>query len=250
MTLQPVLLVFAWLTACHATSASAIDWTKIDRSIAKEPAYQSKVPRYGLLVFGPKADKRIWLVLDKDVVYVDADGNGDLTQPGKRVRVKTPDQDPASFEDIKILSQDGKTNETLRFALYGWFNYRQGKDEGVEPCVTVSWGGRWYGAWGDGDRPLVFATRPQDAPILHIGGPLQMGFESRFQHAFARKGPDTFELAVGVGTPGLGKGAFTHLTYWDDGIPKEVRPTAELEFPSPKPGGPPVKVTQVLKERC
>lgn len=228
----------------------AVELTKIERTIAKEPVYKSKAPRYCLLVFGPKADKRVWLVLDKDVLYVDANGNGDLNEPGEKVTVKTPNQDPASFEEIDILGPDDKKKEKLRFHLYGWFNLKEGKNEEVEPSLTVSWDGRWYGAWGDGNSPLVFAVRPQDAPILHIGGPLEMGFESRIQHAFTRKGKESFELNVGVGTKGLGKGTFTHLTYWDDAIPKDAQPTAELSFPSKQPGGPPIHVKQVLRERC
>jgi hypothetical protein len=238
------------MVTCIWASATAADLTRIDRTIAQEPTYQSKSPRYGLLVFGPNADKRVWLVLDKDVPFVDANGNGDLTEPGERVKVQTPDTDPASFEEIAILGQDGKAAEKLRFAPYGWFDFKQGKDDGIGPSVTVSWEGRWYGAWGDGESRVVFAARPQDAPILHVGGPLEMGFESRYQHAFSRKGKGLYELAVGVGTRGLGKGAFTHLTYWNDGIPPDARPTAELEFPNLEPGGPPVKVKLVLKERC
>jgi hypothetical protein len=98
--------------------------------------------------------------------------------------------------------------------------------------------------------PLVFSNRPQEAPILHVGGPLAMGFESRFANTFTKKAKGTFELAVGVGTKGLGKGAFTHLTYWNDGIPKDARPTAELEFPNKAASGRPIKVKLVLKERC
>src|SRR2546423_845878 len=76
--------------------APAADLTKIDRSLKKEPAYQSKSPKYGLLVFGPKAETRIWLVLDvgdelaggdgsKTFLYVDRNGDGDLTGPGEKV---------------------------------------------------------------------------------------------------------------------------------------------------------------------
>src|SRR6516164_6560345 len=61
------------------------DLTKIDRTIAKEPAYKSK-PKYGLLVFGPEAKSRVWLVLDGDVLYVDKNGNGDLTEKDERIK--------------------------------------------------------------------------------------------------------------------------------------------------------------------
>jgi len=250
MTIQWLVPVLACLAgAVPPESPPAVDLTKIDRTIAKEPQYQSKSPKYSLLVFGPKADKRVWLVIDKDVLYVDVNGHGDLTEPGEKVKVKTPNQDPASFEEIDIHGHDGK-KEKVRFSLFGWYDLREGKGEGIQPSVTVSWGGRWYGAWGDGESPLRFAARPQDEPILHIGGPLEMGFESRWQHSFTRKDKQTFELAVGVGTKGLGKGAFTHLTYWDNAIPNDAQPTAELEFPSKQPAGPPLKVKLVLKERC
>src|SRR5262245_47091454 len=67
-----------------AVTACGADLTKIDRTIAKEPVYKSK-PKYCLLVFGPEAKTRVWLVQDGDVLYVDRKGNGDLTEPGQKV---------------------------------------------------------------------------------------------------------------------------------------------------------------------
>lgn len=46
----------------------------------------------------------------------------------------------------------------------------------------------------------------------------------------------------------LGKGSFAHLVY--DVVPKDVHPKAVLEFPSKTPGGPPVRVDMILKQRC
>jgi hypothetical protein len=60
----------------------------------------------------------------------------------------------------------------------------------------------------------------------------------------------SLDLQVGVGTSGLGKGAFTHLKYWNDAIPEKLQPTALLEFPNKVRGGPPVKMEFALKERC
>src|SRR5262245_35703569 len=128
MSIRKLFLVFAGLIFFSPPSAWAIDLTKIDRTIAREPAYKSKTPRYCLLVFGPQADKRVWLVLDKDVLHVDANGNGDLTEPGEKVTVKTPNQDPASFEEIDILGPNEKKKEKLRFSLFGWFSLKEGKN--------------------------------------------------------------------------------------------------------------------------
>src|SRR5437899_8648252 len=69
-----------------AALAGAADLAKIDRAIAKEPTYQTKDPRYCLLVFGPEAGHRVWLVLDGDTLYVDKNGNGDLTDEGERIQ--------------------------------------------------------------------------------------------------------------------------------------------------------------------
>ncbi len=68
---------------CSGASA-AVDLTKIERKLVKEPAYRSK-PRYCLLVLGPEAKTRVWLVQDGDTLYVDRNGNGDLTEANEKV---------------------------------------------------------------------------------------------------------------------------------------------------------------------
>jgi hypothetical protein len=246
---------FATLALCGLTAEKpaemAVDLTKVERTIRKEPEYKSKAPRYCLLVFGPRADYRVWLVLDGDTLYVDRNGNGDLTEPGKSTRPERRDRDPCSFAPVVILGPDGKTEEQLKFALYGWFDYSAGKDTSrVFPSLNVSWRDRWFGSWGDETGPCVWGLSPQDAPVLHIGGPLQMGFESRADYALKRTGDSQFELNVGVGTKGLGKGAFVHLCYADGAIPEGLFPTAVLEFPGKTSGGLPVRVRAVLKQRC
>src|SRR5262249_33335382 len=70
--------------ALFAVPLSAADLTQLDRKITREPAYKSQ-PKYCLLVFGPEAVTRVWLVQDGDTLYVDRNGNGDLTDPGEKV---------------------------------------------------------------------------------------------------------------------------------------------------------------------
>ena len=65
-----LLTALLTLLACLAPLA-AQDLSKIDRTIAKEPVYQSKNVKYCLLVFGPEAKHRVWLVHDGEVLYVD-----------------------------------------------------------------------------------------------------------------------------------------------------------------------------------
>src|SRR5262245_57992670 len=86
MRIKHFLLALAF-AAVSSAQISAVDLSKIDRTIAKEPAYQTKTPKYCLLVFGSEAKLRAWLVLDGNVMYVDRNGDGDLTGPGKRVQI-------------------------------------------------------------------------------------------------------------------------------------------------------------------
>jgi hypothetical protein len=105
----------------NRTPLTAADLQKIDRTIAKEPTFKTK-PRYGLLVFGPKAKTRIWLVLDGDVLYVDRNGQGDLADKGNGVRptawgpipgLNDPSQRQRFFNIGQVCEADGKRKQYL-----------------------------------------------------------------------------------------------------------------------------------------
>ena len=233
------------VTLVWISHADAVDLTKIDRTIAREPEYESKVPTYCLMVFGEEATHRVWLVLDGDHLFVDRNANGDLTEKGERLAVKTPNQDPAQFEPTELLLEG--TPHKFMFHLFHWFDYQEGKTEKAEPSLDVWWNeGRRIGAWGDERSPLKFSARPKNAPIVHIGGPLQMGFEIR--NPLRKAGGKKFELNAAVGTRGLGPGTFAHLLY--NVIPEDVFPQATLEFPNADPGKPAVRVDVPIKQRC
>src|SRR5258708_40223678 len=85
-----------------ASALHAADLARVDRTIAREPEYKSEAPKYCLLVFGPETKDRVWLVLDGKTLFVDRNANGDLTEEGERLAVKTPNQDPAQFEPTEL----------------------------------------------------------------------------------------------------------------------------------------------------
>src|SRR3989442_14684598 len=88
-----LLLILAWLAL--SPGAFAGELSRVDRTLSREPPYRSK-PRYCLLVFGPEAKTRVWLVQDGDTLYVDRNGNGDLTEEGERVTAKKGDSTDAA----------------------------------------------------------------------------------------------------------------------------------------------------------
>ena len=70
MVSMKMLRFMSVLAALAASTAMVVaaDLTNIDRRIAKEPVYQSKSPKYCLLVFGAEAKTRAWLILDGDTL--------------------------------------------------------------------------------------------------------------------------------------------------------------------------------------
>src|SRR5713226_9808185 len=72
-------------TASQGAAEKTVDLTKIERKILSEPEYVAKKQQYCLLVFGPEAKHRVWLVHDADILYVDRNGDGKLNQIGERL---------------------------------------------------------------------------------------------------------------------------------------------------------------------
>ena len=228
-----------------ASAIQAADLAKVNRAIAQEPHYESKAPKYCLLVFGPAATERVWLVLDGENLFVDRNGNGYLTEKGERFRVTNPGRDPAEFGPTDV-TLNGKQHK-FRLAVFGWSNFRKGNLKALRPCVIVSLNdGQSFVARGDEDSPLTFADSPRTAPIVHIGGPLQMAVEG--PRPLKKVGAGKFELNATVGTKGLGTGAFARLSY--AAIPKDTYPQATLEFPNADLKQPAFTVRMQLTKRC
>lgn len=241
-------IVFAagLIVSCGAASAEPLDFGKVDRHIAKEPVYKGK-PLYCLAVIGAKAKVHVWVVVDDERLYLDKNCNGDLTDDGGPADLKDKRSDPSGFEKVDVSPDGGATKYVFDVTLWSRPSFGRTSSEGYNQSVHVNFpDGRRYGAWGDEHSSLVFADNPQDAPVLHFGGDLRMGFEVR--RPLAREKDGSLKLSACVGTPGSRPGAFVHLQYTT--IPTGRQPKAVFEFPSAEAGGPPVRVEQYLKERC
>src|SRR5262249_46791036 len=206
-----------------AVTAWGADLTKIDRTIAKEPAYKAK-PQYCLLLFGPEAKTRVWLVRDGDVLYVDRNGNGDLTEDGERV---VSQGGPApGFEAGDITEAGGRVKHTqLRV------HFLDNDRSGIWTSLQMSIEGKGPQAASEGERSLRFAARPKDAPVVHFNGPLTIRVVKRLGGAGER-------FFAEIGTPGLGRGTFATISPGHPGlIPKGIFPVAEMECANRRPGG-------------
>ena len=93
---------------------------------------------------------------------------------------------------------------------------------------------------------LVFADRPQDAPVLRFGGPMTMRFALGMTHSLSLT--EEFNLQAEVGTIGSGPGSFVSMM--NDTFPKDLHPVAEIEWPHREAGKPPIKMSVTLNQRC
>ncbi len=193
-----ILMLVSSLIPSMALSAFDVGLTKIDRTIAKEPPYKSKNVKFCLLVFGPEAKTRVWLVQDADTLYVDRNANGDLTETGEAISA-TPGPDTDSEDGTYLFEceeiQDGRlTHQKLRLQVY---KRPPAVDELEKLHVAKNPSVRFYsvkidvqmpGYVGDGLRGRVeyglahrdrngfleFTGEPTTAPVIHLGGPWQV----------------------------------------------------------------------------
>lgn len=213
------------LTAGTAASGWGADLTKIDRTILKEPVYQGK-PEYCLLVFGPEAQTRVWLVLDGDVLYVDRNGNGDLTEDGERLEPKKDDWQipgrPRIFKhyfdvgDIAVAGQKTKVGPL-------WIVLQGTAKAVLENECTI-------GVGGQRAKGVRLAGRA-DAPVLHFAGPLTVVSIEPAQFVRGQEPKDSVNwLRVRVGTPCLGDGP-KFLGFHHDDPGRDLEAQADIDFP-------------------
>ena len=265
-----------WVMICTVSlglgaGARAGDVVKMDRTIKKEPVYRYKAPRYALLVFGREAKDSVWLVHDGDTLYVDRDGNGDLTRPGKKVSITVDkNRDPADVDyqfEGGELRVGGKVHKGLMVLAAPISNYGDAvqKQPNAKAALTADPHARVYSLSLDLEIPglgvgrvvqiagpsdingaLVFGDSPASAPVIHFDGPLQISF---FGEKPTVKLERSSDVVLVVGTPGSGPGTFAMLGY-EDTIPSGVCPKLEFLFPPSATGGTPVLERFELKQRC
>jgi hypothetical protein len=217
-----VISAIAWLALSPAL-AGATDLTKIDRTIAKEPPTYKAKPKYGLLVFGPEAQSRVWLVLDGDVLYVDKNGNGDLTEKDERIK-QGPTYDQTTGFPIGELSlpEDRFPKNSSGLAIY--------RDGATSLRLSITINQKiWLG------RIPKLADRPQDAPILHFNFDGPLTFVCLDSPTFVPG--KTTKLLIHIGTPGLGEKTCVWRENASSIVGGEVNLIAEIEYPNKDPAG-------------
>jgi hypothetical protein len=213
--------------------ATAADLSKVDRRLVKEPSYKGK-PGYCLLVFGADAKARVWLVKDGDTLYLDRNGNGDLTEDGERLNGKAVK--PAGA----ITAVAGKKYQISQCNLTK-VGGPKGQQVYCHIAIDVGGGLRQYSFAG-------FADTPKNAPVVHFDGPLTI--EVAEKNVTLVRGENPTDLGVYMVTRGHGDRLGSTVIVDYNGIPRDIKPVVEVEFRNKEPNGKPVTARYTLKQRC
>ncbi|MSU80007.1 MAG: hypothetical protein EXS16_18195 [Gemmataceae bacterium] len=211
----PILLATLVASSLN-TPPPPVNLAAIDRVILMEPTYVGK-PRYALLVFGKDARTRIWIVRDDKSLYVDHNGNGDLTEPSERM-----DNQYGSFNIDQLVERNGTVHRDVYFhvASNDKFRIRLGQHRQ---------GRTQYVGWGRMEMP-TFGDRPDNAPIIHFDGPLTL---ANYGPTYTMPRGDgtnrSHKLRLLLGTPGIGAGTFASFS---DVCSKQLGNLhADIEYP-------------------
>jgi hypothetical protein len=234
----------------------------------KEPRYRNE-PRYALLVFGPRREQRVWMVLDGRTLYVDRNGNGDLTEPGERLEPNNPKDGSnhfggsgshTHFDVFEFTVQAGATGKS-RFRLDHWI-----RAEGFTPTtdfdkqLQAKWLKlRWENStlWrkeglGQGQTPLLFMPKPADAQVCALDGPLTLMVRLP-EYQVLRRGEAGCDLAFRVVVPGRPprgvEQQFCNALATTE-VPARAHLEVEIEYPAKAADAAPLRRKYLLKERC
>lgn len=248
----------AGLAAASVVCASAITTSVLGgestsgfpKRIAKEPAYGAAVQYFALFVLGPDEDLRVWMVADGDRLYVDSNGNGDLTERGERFDAFRGSQD--DFVPLWRKWKVGKLAATdryvgvevnLNFANPRWRPAATASNAAEMTKFMDAYSRLPYANFANvhvvaGGRTWLctaaWATTKAAAPVFRMDSKsFELGvIETLVPHVLSRR-PELETLSVGVGACGWGgeqPGCFSWVDCRVFG--KFARVDVEIEFPA------------------
>jgi len=210
---------------------NAADLSKIDRSIGKEPVYQSK-PDYCLLVFGPEAKTRVWLVLDGSTIHASGK-NGEIAKLTQRSESGYHLLIPGTLQELIVQATDNG-NGIAQLRLEYRLESNTAKRQTIEGTVRLG-------------------ADPKTAPVIHFDGLYTSTLRERGVIENGKWVRDLGEVEsvfhVYIGSHVLQKEGTAFVRTWWHHVSEQLRPVAEMEFPHQDPKEAPIKLRVPLVYR-
>lgn len=199
--------------AKRTSEIGPIDFSAIDRTIARLPELVSDEPRYALFLFGVDGESKVWALLDKseekaaafDRLYLDLNANGDLTEPGECFAGEAYAGSSIRFSIPELTDPSTKAVHT-DFTLT-WSPKTETRAESNR--IKMKWRGKevTMGPYGPSRETYqVFASTPAQAPVFVPGYDRPFQFQHWTSDKFVRG--KSREFKVFVGNRGSRTGAF------------------------------------------
>jgi hypothetical protein len=216
---------------------------KIERKITKEPNYTGS-PRYALLILGADARAKVWMVEDGNHLYIDKNGNGDLTDDGPPItqsNLRRFQVEKGLHRDCKYVLDEFQPAGGPRvtdFCLRRWND--ADKEDSYGLSLTLDGKVPMYAGWFG----TFWASSPDAVPLVHFGGavrPVTLGC----REIVLDSTPD--RLGIGFVNRTAGDGTTTYLSI--DALPKSVVPEVRIDWPVAD-GAKALRTSERLTERC
>ena len=206
--------VLLLLAACVGLSlgSNGGELAKFRRDVPTWPSFVASEPLYGVFVFGRNIDRPVWAVLDKsstdsilfDVLYLDLNGDGDLTAKAERFTPIEKSIDPKKGTNTVFkmdrFVEPGSDREHKDFKI----TWRAGR-----VSYRIKWlgGKETMGPYGPTSEQCVgFSKSPSTAPVLVPGLEHPFQFQPWLPKPLQRGTENDFK--VFMGNVGDGVGAF------------------------------------------
>jgi hypothetical protein len=235
----------------------------------KEPRYTNK-PGYLKLQFHKDRSSTVWVVRDGNTLYVDRNGNADLTEANEKITAKKQDGSEGRNFEVGDLTLGQRIHKLFNLEEFPLARYKDSHSVIEQPQVKEAFkkdpnanavmlslsvqserlqGGGPQGrldmmaGFYDPKGVLQFSDKPEEAAVIHFDGPLEVAFYGSKPSVW--KINQTLEPYLVVGTSGQGPGSFAELAY-SGTIPETACVVLELT----QKGEPPVIEKYELKQRC
>ena len=243
IVMSKFMLAATWFILLAGTCIPADEIRTNEKSLRKEPRYQDK-PGYCFLTFEGKS--RIWVVLDKDVLYVDKNGDGDVTEPGERIN-----KDEGVWASGILVFNVGTVvipDSGQKYSLKIEVNPPEGKGRSLNTVWCSPKDGKGFDHRTDGFIQL--SETPERALAVRFAGPLTLTIMDWHGDVKCRKlhrnQSNTVSVLVGTPVRGGTREAFVTLYSVFGEITPGVFPEVSVSFPG-KPGEPTISTKVTLE---